>query len=126
MSYEKEIRKTLELLRNHLRHNSNTTTGRITRVRDVDHGKLTIECSAGDRYVSIEYRRRSGAIGYPHVWYTAHTLPKTAHCHGSCGIQYPKMTDHKVMLELRKLLRKAFPGYNKPKKPWVAGNTIRW
>lgn len=121
MSYEKEIRKHLELLRNHLRHNSNTTTGRITRVRDINHGQLKVECSAGDRYVSIEYSRHSGINGYPPVWYTANTLPKTAHCHGQTNDQYPKMTEQKVMLELRKILRKVFPGYDTPKEPWSPG-----
>lgn len=125
MSYEKEIRKTLELLRNHLRHNSNTTTGRITRVRDINHGQLVIECSAGDRYISLNYSRRAGVNGYPYAWYTANTLPKTAHCHGCINVRFPKMTDRKVMVEIRKLLKKAFPGYDIPKEEWTKPLVIK-
>lgn len=125
MSNEKDIRKTLELLRNHLRHRSNTTTGRITRVRDINHGQLTIECSAGDRYVSIEYRRRAGIAGYTSAWYNANTLPKDAHCRGSDIKGGNKLSGRQTMIELRKLLRKAFPGYDVPKEPWSAGLVIK-
>lgn len=118
MSYEKEIRKHLELLRNHLRHNSNTTTGRITRVRDVNHGQLVVECSAGDRYIAVRYIRHPGINGYGPRRLNANTLPKEAHCWGSELIGSVKFTDHKTMLELRRLLRKAFPRYDKPKEPW--------
>lgn len=125
MSNEKEIRKHLELLRNHLRHNSNTTTGRITRVRDINHGQLRVECSAGDRYVTVEYIRRPGINGYAPRRLNANTLPKDAYCRGSETFGSPKFTEKKTILELRMLLRNAFPGYDKPKEPWSAGLVIK-
>lgn len=118
MSYEKGITKTLELLRNHLRHNSNTTTGRITRSRDVDGGKLTVECSAGDRYVSVEYtRHRVG--NKPSLVLTANKLPIGSHNYGSYA--FCRYSEWKALKELRKLLKKLWPDYDVPKEPWSPG-----
>lgn len=118
MSDGKAVAKTLEQLRNYLRHHSNTKSGRITRVRSLDAGTLTVECSAGDRYISVHYERHRGAE-HDSAWLSANRLPKEAHVYARIGNKTKRLEGKQALTELRRLIKKVWPNYQINYGPWT-------
>lgn len=115
----------LELLRNHLRHVSSSTSGRVTRKRKVGQGVINIEVSVGGRVsVIMLVRENNGTPDYKE--YVASLDGK--------GVPYLKgwswtgsgrkakhtaLTEAYALKKVRHALNKYFPGYTRQREQWT-------